>query len=57
MRECVGAGGMAVCALPAQCCAIDYMVHTLDGSSVTLASEKAFPSRCASLSPVLLCPR
>lgn len=28
-----------------QCCAIDYMVHTLDGTSYTLGSEKSFPSR------------
>ncbi len=28
-----------------QCCAIDYMVHTLDGTSALLCADKSFPSR------------
>jgi hypothetical protein len=28
-----------------QCCAIDYMVHTLDGTSALLCLDKAFPLR------------
>ena len=35
--------------LRVQCCAVDYMVHTLDGSSATLCSEKTFPSRYTDL--------
>lgn len=30
---------------PKECCAIDYITHTLDGSSVLLTSPKYFPSR------------
>lgn len=31
--------------LKQQCCAIDYIVHTLDGATALLNSPKAFPSR------------
>ena len=30
---------------PKECCAIDYIVHTLDGTSALLCLDKAFPSR------------
>lgn len=28
-----------------QCCAIDYMIHTIDGTSALLNSARHFPSR------------
>lgn len=28
-----------------QCCAIDYMVHTLDGTACLLNNNRIFPSR------------
>jgi hypothetical protein len=30
---------------PQECCAMDYMVHTIDGSAALLNSTKYFPSR------------
>ena len=33
-----------------QCCAIDYMVHTLDGTACLLNNNRIFPSRCDALS-------
>lgn len=29
-----------------QCCAIDYILHTLDSATALLNSPRAFPSRC-----------
>jgi len=31
--------------LPQQCCAIDYILHTLDSATALLNSPRAFPSR------------
>ncbi len=30
---------------PKECCAIDYIIHTLDGTAALLNSDKYFPSR------------
>lgn len=30
---------------PKECCAIDYIIHTLDGTAALLNSDKCFPSR------------
>ncbi|RYE97652.1 MAG: hypothetical protein EOO41_03255 [Methanobacteriota archaeon] len=30
---------------PRECCAMDYMVHTVDGAAALLQSTKAFPSK------------
>jgi len=30
---------------PQQCCAIDYIIHTVDSATALLNSPRAFPSR------------
>lgn len=36
-----------------ECCAIDYIIHTLDGTAALLNSDKYFPSRVSISEPSL----
>jgi hypothetical protein len=40
---------------PKECCAIDYIIHTLDGTAALLNSDKWFPSRVSIPEPSVKC--